>query len=191
MFAHATLHEEVYMEIPKDFSVEQDSDYDLQLNKSLYGLCQAPLSWYEYLKANLDQHGFTTSKIDPCLFINPCQAPLSWYEHLKTNLDQYGFPTSKIDPCLLINHQKPIFCLVHVDDVIWVAPSHTHIHTLLNSLEDDFDLTLEGDIQTFLGIQFTHLQNGTIQLTQCGLIDQVLQATGMLDSNPDQSTTST
>ena len=40
-------------------------------------------------------------------------------------------------------------------------------------------------------IQFTQLQNGTIQLTQHGLIDQVYKATGMQDSNPDQTPAST
>ena len=130
VFTQATLHEEVYMEMPKEFSAKQDGDFVLWLNKSLYGLCQARLSWYE---------------------------------HLKTNLEQCGFTMSKIDPCLFINHQKWIYCLVYVDDVVWVASSHT---TLLNSLKDDFDLTIKGDIQTFLGIVFTHLQNGTIQLTQ-------------------------
>ena len=78
-----------------------------------------------------------------------------------------------------------------MDDVVWVAPSHAHIDKVLASLKDDFELTIEGDIQTFLGIQFTQLQNGTIQLTQCGLIDRVLKATGMQDSNPDQTAAST
>ena len=69
-FAQANLPEEVYMELPKDFSAKQDGDFVLQLNKSLYGLHQAPLSWYEHLKTNLEQCGFVPSKVDPCLFIN-------------------------------------------------------------------------------------------------------------------------
>ena len=96
-----------------------------------------------------------------------------------------------MDPCLFINHQKRIFCLVYVDDIVWVAPSCAHIDKVLASLKDDFKLTIEGDIQTFLGIQFTRLQNGTIHLTQCGLIDHILKATGMQDSNPDQTPAST
>ena len=69
-FAQANLTEEDYIELPKDFSAKQDGDFVLQLNKCLYGLCQAPLSWYEHLRTNLEQHGFVTSKVDPCLFIN-------------------------------------------------------------------------------------------------------------------------
>ena len=157
-FAQPNLTDKVYMELPKDFSAKQNGDFVLWLNKSLYGLCQAPLIWYEHLKANLEQCGFVTSKVDSCLFIN---------------------------------HQKQIFCLVYVDDVVWVVPSRVHIDKVLVSLKDDFELTVEGDIQTFWGIQFTQLQNGTIQLTQHGLIDCVLKATGMQDSNPDQTPAST
>ena len=71
-----------------------------------------------------------------------------------------------------------------------MAPSCGHIDNLLNSL-DDLELTIEGDIQRFLGIQFIQLQDGTIQLTQCGFIDCILKATGMLHSNPDQTPAST
>ena len=123
-FAQATLHEVVYMEMPKDFSAKQDGDFVVWLNLSSYGLCQAPLSWYE---------------------------------HLKTNLEQCEITASNIDACLFINHQKQIFYLVYVNDVVWVAPSQTHIDTLINSLKDDFDLTIKCDIQAFLGIQITHL----------------------------------
>ena len=78
-----------------------------------------------------------------------CQAPFRRYEHFKANLEQCGFVTSKVDPCLFINHQKQIFCLVYVDDVVCVAPSHAHIDKVLASLKDDFELIIEGDIQTF------------------------------------------
>ena len=106
-------------------------------------------------------------------------------EHLKTNVEQCGFVTSKVDPCLFINHHKQFFCLVYVDEVVWVATSDAHIDKVLDFLKDDFELSIEGNIQPFLGIQFTQLQNGSIQLTQHGLIDHILKATGMQDSNPD------
>ena len=99
--------------MPKDFSAKQDGDFVLWLNQSLDGLQQAPLSWYE---------------------------------HLKTNLEQCGFVISKVDPCLFINHQKQIFCLVYVDDVVSVALSCAQIGKVLASLKDGFELTIEGDI---------------------------------------------
>jgi len=45
-FAQATLAESVYVEIPKMFESVSGEDTVLKLNKSLYGLVQAPLCWY-------------------------------------------------------------------------------------------------------------------------------------------------
>jgi hypothetical protein len=69
-FAHATLKERIFCEIPQDFDSPEEGDYVLELDKSLYGLRQAPLTWYEHLKAGLERHGFQMSSLDPCLFIH-------------------------------------------------------------------------------------------------------------------------
>ena len=69
-FAQADVKEKVYMELPKGFEPPSDGDHVLKLNKSLYGLRQAPLNWFEYLSVGLRKHGFEPSKLDPCLFIH-------------------------------------------------------------------------------------------------------------------------
>ena len=70
-FAQSKLAAEVYMEIPKDFMTsDKNNDYVLKLNKSLYGLRQASISWFAHLKEHLEQQGFVPSKVDQCLFIN-------------------------------------------------------------------------------------------------------------------------
>ena len=70
-FAQAPLDEELFMELPKDFmTTDVDNNYILCLNKSFYGLKQAPLSWFAHLKQHLESHGFIASSIDQCLFIN-------------------------------------------------------------------------------------------------------------------------
>ena len=40
------------------------------MNKSLYRLQQAPLSWFEHLKTHLESHGFEVRSVDQCLFVN-------------------------------------------------------------------------------------------------------------------------
>ena len=153
-FAQSTLAEEVYMEIPKDFMTsEKNNDYVLKLNKSLYGLRQAPLSWFAHLKEHLEQQGFVPSKVDQCLFIN---------------------------------HDKKIFCLVYIDNVVWVAPDRQWINKVLELLKDEFEMTREGDVAAFLGIQFKHLSGREIEMQQIGLIERVLKATGLQDCNPDK-----
>ena len=154
-FAQATLEEDVYMELPKDFAVQDSTeDYVLRLRKTLYGLRQAPLSWYDHLKGHLEQRGFTQSKYDPCLFFDAT---------------------------------KQILCLVYIDDVIWVAPDEARILKVLDSLKDDLELTVEGDVSAYLGIAFERLDDGQIKLKQLGLIERVLKATGLQECNPDKT----
>ena len=54
-FAQAELHEDenVYVELPRDFTSNLERDYVLKLHKSLYGLNVAPLRWFEKLSAGL------------------------------------------------------------------------------------------------------------------------------------------
>ncbi len=44
-------------------------DKVLHLQKRLYGLCQAPRTFFEKLKEGLLEHGWLQSEIDPCLFL--------------------------------------------------------------------------------------------------------------------------
>ena len=53
-FAQATMDTDVYVEIPQGFASEEDeitskNKHVLKLNKSLYGLVQAPFYWNEHL----------------------------------------------------------------------------------------------------------------------------------------------
>jgi len=68
-FVQATLKEEVYVSLPATFGDDQGNKNSvLKLNKSLYGLVQSPLYWFNFISATLDNRGFKPSNIDPCLF---------------------------------------------------------------------------------------------------------------------------
>jgi len=67
-FAQANLKEEVYVALPSMYDSPNGLETVLKLNKSLYGLVQAPLSWYNHLTEGLESTGFTQSDNDPCLF---------------------------------------------------------------------------------------------------------------------------
>ena len=41
-----------------------------RLKKSIYGLHQAPINFYNHLKQGLEERGFKQSKFEPCLFTN-------------------------------------------------------------------------------------------------------------------------
>ena len=58
-FAQAFLKEVVYMEVPKGFSAG-DKDIVLLLLKSLYGLVQAPKTFYDLLTSQLTRCGYVS-----------------------------------------------------------------------------------------------------------------------------------
>jgi len=47
--AELTPEEHIYIEFPHGFKHSRDIKQVLKLNKSLYGLCQSPLRWFEKL----------------------------------------------------------------------------------------------------------------------------------------------
>jgi len=70
-FAQADLDKEVYIEPPQGFKDEFPDDVVLRLNKSLYGMTDAPLIFFELLKKNLKKVGFQQIEhLDPCLFVH-------------------------------------------------------------------------------------------------------------------------
>ena len=71
--------------------------------------------------------------------------------------------------------------------MVWVAPDRQQIDKVLESLKDEFEMTVEGDVTAFLGIQFKRLSGREIEMQQIGLIKRVLKATGLQDCNPDKT----
>jgi Reverse transcriptase (RNA-dependent DNA polymerase) len=61
---------ELYIKCPAGFeSPEHEEGVVLRLNKSLYGLVQAPMLYYNHLTAGLKTCGLEPSESDPCMFI--------------------------------------------------------------------------------------------------------------------------
>ena len=40
------------------------------MKKTLYGLCQIPRAFYQYITNNLEQIGMNNSNFDPCIFVS-------------------------------------------------------------------------------------------------------------------------
>ena len=151
-FAQATLDEDIFVEIPKGFEPKEGPpDQVLKLQKTLYGLVQAPRAFYEHLGKNLSKRGFRPSEHDPCLWLH-----------------------------------EDMVCLVYVDDCIFSAKDKSKIDVMLKDLSKDLELTIEGDVSAFLGIQIEKTAGG-FKLTQPGLIKRVIEATGLQDANPDHT----
>ncbi len=127
--------------------------YILKLKKSLYGLKQASLNWFEKLKQGLVDWGFTPSEIDPCLF-------------LKENM----------------------VLLTYVNNCIIISPSRTSIDCLITSMQngpENFKLTNKGNVNKFLGIEITKLNEHTFELSQPFLINWILSFLGLCNNEFD------
>jgi hypothetical protein len=66
-FVQAPIDTEVYIEMPKMFSVHGKV---WKLRKSIYGLKQSPRNYFLHMKQKLETLGFTQSNADSCLFIS-------------------------------------------------------------------------------------------------------------------------
>jgi Reverse transcriptase (RNA-dependent DNA polymerase)/GAG-pre-integrase domain len=67
-FVQAKLDDPIYIHMPRGFHSTEGSNTCLRLEKSLYGIAQAPRLWFDHLKAKLENNGFKQSALDPCLF---------------------------------------------------------------------------------------------------------------------------
>jgi hypothetical protein len=67
-FLNVVIEEEVYIEQPQGFEVENKKSHVYRLKKSLYGLKQAPRAWYGRMDSFLTRLGFTKSIVDSNLY---------------------------------------------------------------------------------------------------------------------------
>jgi Reverse transcriptase (RNA-dependent DNA polymerase)/GAG-pre-integrase domain len=105
------------------------------------------------------------------------QAPRNFFQHLKSKLESIGFQAATdVDSCLFISDK--VICLCYVDDTLLFAREQESIDEVIAQLrQTDLTLEIEDDVAGFLGVQIKRNDaDGTVTLTQTGLIDRVLEA---------------
>ena len=154
-FAQAAIQEEVYIEPPRGFGRSDGKDMILKLNKSLYGLRQAPKTFFDKLKDGLLERGFIQSDHDPCLF-------------LKDNMICVVY----VDDTIIAGPDSDAIESLITD--LGVAKDE-HRHT--------FELRDEGEVGDFLGIRIGKMDNTSFHLSQTGLISKILKESNMENAN--------
>ena len=67
-FLHGDKEEEIYMNHPKGFVVNEKKELACKLKKSLYGLKQSPRMCYQKFDTYMMGLGFTRRKEDHCVY---------------------------------------------------------------------------------------------------------------------------
>ena len=128
------------------FGPKSGSNKVLKLLKSLYGLWQAPCTFFEKLCEGLLECGYTQSEINPCLFMKPDIICVCY-----------------VDDTIFAGADSKL-----LEAKIWslgVNKKEQH---------QTFALCNEGEVGAFLGIQIKKTGPQEFYLAQTGLIDKVL-----------------
>ena len=94
------------------------------------------------------------------------QAGRVWYKYLRNKLvNEVGFKQSSIDKCIF--YRGRTIYMLYTDDSILAGPDKGEINQIIKDIEKlGLNVTDEGDIQDFLGVNINMMKDGTIHLTQ-------------------------
>jgi hypothetical protein len=160
VFLWGILKEEIYMRQPKGF---EEGDWKLLvwlMLRTIYGLKQSAMEWYEQVRAVMEELGFTRCTVDHAVFT---------YDR-----------TDSISA-------RRIICIIgfHVDDGLGTSNSPAFLKRVKAKIDERFGIKDLGAVTKFLGIQFErHRATRHLWLHQGEYITYLLDEYGMLDCNP-------
>ncbi|XP_040370262.1 uncharacterized protein LOC112183342 isoform X3 [Rosa chinensis] len=90
------------------------------------------------------------------------QAPRAWYERLSTHLVSKGYIQGSIDKTLFIkrDNKHVMIAQVYVDDIIFGSTSDSYVKEFTNIMESEFEMSMCGELNYFLGLQVRQLKTG-------------------------------
>lgn len=111
------------------------------------------------------------------------QAGRVWNRYLVNKLTkELGFKQSSVDECLF--YRGNVLYALYTDDSILAGPSKQEVDKIIKQMREiKLDITDEGDVEDFLGVNIEKLPNGKIKLSQPHLIDQILKDLNMSNDN--------
>ena len=91
------------------------------------------------------------------------QAPRAWYERLSKFLNENDFTRGKIDNTLFIKIKNEDMCIVqiYVDDIIFGATNKSMSKEFAKNMQGEFEMTMIGELNFFLGLQIKQSSEGT------------------------------
>jgi len=115
-------------------------------------------------------------RIDKCLYGLP-DSGRHFYRHYRDALVAEGYTMSKMDNCLFykIAGEETTFVVLFVDDTLIFSKRQEDIDQFAVRLNRHYELTLDPKADSFLGINMSHNDDGTVTLTQPKLLQKLFK----------------
>jgi hypothetical protein len=123
------------------------------------------------------------------------QAPRAWHGGLRGFLFSKGFEMDKVDKTLFLLRQSDDILIVQVymDDIFFSGSSHSLVARFAEDMSKEFEMSMMGKLQFFLGLQIKQAKEGTF-VHQAKYTNDILKKFKMDNSKPlstPMSTTTT
>jgi hypothetical protein len=111
----------------------------------------------------------------------------SWvcYARLKTFLLKHGYVMGSIDKTLFtLNHDTDfLFVQIYVDGIIFGGPSPSLVSSFQKMMENEFQMSIMGELTFFLGIQVKQMKQGTF-IHQAKYMNDLMKKFNMAELKP-------
>ncbi|WVZ58647.1 LOW QUALITY PROTEIN: hypothetical protein U9M48_008892 [Paspalum notatum var. saurae] len=113
------------------------------------------------------------------------QAPRAWYARLKNFLLKSGFVMGSVDKTLFLLSRggDTLIVQIYVDDIIFGGSSHALVSSFAEQMNREFEKSLMGELQFFLGLQIKQGLEGTF-VHQAKYTRDILKKFNMVALNP-------
>ncbi|WVZ93457.1 LOW QUALITY PROTEIN: hypothetical protein U9M48_039435 [Paspalum notatum var. saurae] len=113
------------------------------------------------------------------------QAPRAWYARLKSFLLKSGFVMGSVYKTLFLLSRggDTLIVQIYVDDIIFGGSSHALVSSFAEQMSKEFEMSLMGELQFFLGLQIKQGLEGTF-VRQAKYTRDILKKFNMGDSKP-------
>ncbi|WVZ58643.1 hypothetical protein U9M48_008888 [Paspalum notatum var. saurae] len=113
------------------------------------------------------------------------QAPRGWYARLKSFLLKSGFVMGSVDKTLFLLSRggDTLIVQIYVDNIIFGGSSHALVSSFAEQMSREFEMSLMGELQFFLGLQIKQGLEGTF-VHQAKYTRDILKKFNIGDSKP-------
>ncbi|WVZ85233.1 hypothetical protein U9M48_032181 [Paspalum notatum var. saurae] len=113
------------------------------------------------------------------------QAPRAWYARLKSFLLKSGFVMGSVDQTLFLLSRggDTLIVQIYVDNIIFGGSSHALVSSFAEQMSREFEMSLMGELQFFLGLQIKQGPEETF-VHQAKYTKDILKKFEMGDSKP-------